>query len=293
MIIVSDTRILVTIDERARLVMALLAASGWPEREQAEQAHAVHFHSKQTRQYVRHSSDHQAVILLDQLLDGGLSLAELFTAVLRCRWPELVPTEPLPGPLIDESWLRATAEFYEDSALGSFWAEHQDPWHEAQKDLTAIFQDSQIIRFLSQLLDQPLSRSIMVVPSVVYPMLNPVMAETNRSVFFILPPAKAWGESPPWPFGEDPGWVIAQSCWHLSAYFMADTLSRLDEKNQALLRHAAVTLCLEQEFDEAEAMAYLVRSRKEHNLPQLSLVTEDLREYLAMPESHSLLDIVP
>ncbi len=289
----SDARVIVTVDERIRLVMALLAASDWPEREQAEQTHAVHIHSKQTRQHVRQFQDHPAVVRLQQLLDGGSSLTELFAAVVRCRWPELVPVEALPDSLIDESWLGSMTDFYEDSALESFWGEHMKPWQEAQSELAAIFQDSQIIQFLGQLPDPPPVHSIVLVPSIVYPMLNPIMATTSRTIYLILPPAKAWGESPPWPFGEDPGWVIAQSCWHLSTYFMATTLSQLDETNQALLRHAAVTLCLEQEFDEAEAMAYLVRSKKEYGLPQLPLVTEGLRDYLAAPAGRSLLAIIP
>ena len=52
-----------------------------------------------------------------------------------------------------------------------------------------------------------------------------------------------------------------------------------------------MTLCLEGEFDEAEAMAYLVRSKKEHSLPKLPLVVEELRDYLAAPKSRSLADL--
>jgi hypothetical protein len=107
----------------------------------------------------------------------------------------------------------------------------------------------------------------------------------------ILPPAKAWGESPPWPFGEDPGWVIAQSCFYLVHHFLADTLAQMNETQGGLLTYAAVTLCLEKEFDEAEAMTYLVQKKKEQNLPRLPLAVELLRNYLAEPGEHSLLEL--
>ena len=42
MIIVSDIRANIVVDDRARLVMAILSVSDWPAIEQAQQPHAVH-----------------------------------------------------------------------------------------------------------------------------------------------------------------------------------------------------------------------------------------------------------
>jgi hypothetical protein len=281
----------VKIDDRVRLLMAVLAASDWPEWEQTQATHAVHQHSKQTRHFVREFGAHAAVTGLNRALANDVTLDELFTAALRCSWPSFEPFEPLPDALGDGTWVSTLTEFYQATSLDRFWAEHETAWDTAQTDLVAIFEGSQIIPFLNQLRNTPLSRSITITPSIVYPMLVPVMAETATSLFFVLPPAKAWGESPPWPFGEDPGWVMAQTCWHLSTQFLLEPLSKLDETRQTLLRHAVVTLCLEVEFDEGEAMAYLVRSKKEHGLPRLPLVVENLRTYLADPAGRSLLDM--
>jgi hypothetical protein len=52
-----------------------------------------------------------------------------------------------------------------------------------------------------------------------------------------------------------------------------------------------VTLCLEEEFDEAEAMTYLVQKKKEQNLPNLPLAVELLRDYLVERDGRSLLDL--
>ncbi len=269
----------VVIDERARLVTAVLAASDWPEREQAQATHAVHPHSKQVRQFVASFSEHPAVAGLNKGLAGGTAVADFFTAALRCNWPDFAPTESLPGNLAD--WTTHLPDFAAQSQLADFWAAHTQPWNEARVGLDDIFAQSQIIGFLGKLLGHPVPKPVIVMPTVTYPMLNPIVAETAVTVYFILPPAKAWGESPPWPHGEDPGWAVAQTCWHLAGHFLAETLADLDQTGQAELLHAAVTLCLENDFDEAEAMAYLVRSKKEHKLPRLPRVVEDLRDYLA------------
>ncbi len=185
--------------------------------------------------------------------------------------------------MIGASWTSSLVDFHRVTGIADFWREHASNWEEAQRDLVAIFRQTRVVSFLNRLRGQPVAGAVAVVPSIVYPMLEPVLATTAAHLYLILPPAKAWGESPPWPFGEDPPWVVAQTCWQLAAHFLAAELARLDPSNQALLQHAAVTLCLEQEFDEAEAMAYLVRTKKEHQLPQLPVVAERLRAFLSDP----------
>ncbi len=271
----------VVINERARLVTAVLAASVWPEMEQVQAPHAVHGHGKQLRQFVQSFHAHPAVVQLNTELDKGRPLTDLFTAALR--------SESSPGGLAD--WTAVLSDFAAQTKLADFWASHTEPWADARAGLETIFAQSKIMSFLEQLLGQPVSKNVAVMPTITYPMLNPVLAETADTLFLILPPAKAWGESPPWPHGEDPGWAIAQTCWHLAGYFLADTLAQVDKMESAALQHAAVTLCLENDFDEAEAMAYLVRSKKEHNLPRLPLVVEQLRDYLA-GNGRSLISVI-
>lgn len=279
----------VVIDERGRLVTAVLAASHWPEIEQAQITHAVHPHSKELKHWVRPYQNHPAVQRVNDNLGANVGLDSLFTAVLRCGWPDKMDiTAPPEGA---QDWIKSLADFAVQSQLLDFWAEHTAPWEEARTGLVAIFAQSQMMAFLGKLLGHAVPKNVAIMPTVTYPMLNPVLAETDNTLFFILPPAKAWGESPPWPHGEDPGWAVAQTSWHLARHFLAGTLAELDETGQSLLCHAAVTLCLEADFDEAEAMAYLVRSKKEHNLPRLPLVVENLRDYLA-GDGRSLISVI-
>ncbi|HEX6386218.1 MAG TPA: DUF4932 domain-containing protein [Anaerolineae bacterium] len=275
-----EASVMVKIDERARLVAAVLAASNWPEREQAQLAHAVHPHAKQTRQFTRQFGDHPAVQAINEALQNDIAIDEPFTAALRGRWPDFALLESLSQAWQSETWVQALADFARETAIGRFWTEHEGIWAEALSDLQNIFRDSQLVPFLSQLQGQAITQSIAIMPNLVYPALITVLATTAEKLFLLLPPPKAIGESPPWPYREDSGFVLAQACDRLAGHLMAAELARLGATQQVYLKRAAVTLFLEQEVDEAEAMAYLVRSKKEHNLPQLPLMVEQLRQRL-------------
>ncbi len=259
--------------ERARWMMALLAASDWPEMEQAIETHAVHPHAKQTRQQVAGQASHPAAQWVNEALAAGQTAEALFTAVLH-------PTPPIP-----------LTDFQEAAHLPEFWAGHADIWQAAQDDLTAIFRGSPLPEFLARLGGQPVSQPIVVMANLVYPALTAVLAPTPDALTLLLPPPKAVGESPPWPYGEDPGWVQAMACRRLLQHHLADTLAERDETQQALLLHAATTLYLEQAIDEGEAMAYLVRSKKQHKLPTLPLVLEELRGYLGGENGRELASV--
>jgi hypothetical protein len=260
---VSDSRVEIVIDDTLRLVTAVLAAGDWPNLEQAQLTHAVHPHAKKMRQFVAGYKIHPAVIWTNQVIKRGESLDDVFTAVFQNVQQE------------------AFEDFQTDTRLQAFWQEHAADWNEAQSDLTRIFVESRLPVFLHQISDDPISQTIRIMPNLVYPSLAPILVSDFDTLTLIQPPPKAVGESPPWPYGEDPGWVQANVCRRLVQFALADTLEMLPEDQQALLTHAAVTVYLETAVDEGEAMAYMVRSKKQHSLPTLPLVVERLRDYLA------------
>jgi hypothetical protein len=259
---VSNSQVEIVIDDRLRLITAVLAAGNWPDIEQAQLTHAVHPHAKQTRQYVANAAAHPAVIWTNQVIEHGESLDDVFTAV----------SQNIQQEIFDD--------FQKVTKIEPFWQEHTADWDEAQNDLTNIFQDSQLPTFLNQISDEPITKTIRIMPNLIYPVLFPVLVSGSDALTLILPLPKAVGESPPWPYGEDPGWVHANACRRLVQFALANTLETLPDDQQALLTHAAVTLYLETAVDEGEAMAYMVRSKKQHNLPTLPLVVEALRDYL-------------
>ena len=127
-------------------------------------------------------------------------------------------------------------------------------------------------------------------PNLVYPALQTVLASNEKTLLLLLPPPKAVGESPPWPYDEDAPWVVATVCQQFGTRLMADQLADLDKSKRTLFLHAATTLCLEATFDEPEAYAYLLRMKKEYDLPTLPEVVEQLRLYLT-GEVDNLADI--
>jgi hypothetical protein len=276
----SDITIL--IDDRARLVTAVLAAGRWPQIEQARLTHAVHPHAKQTQQFVQRLAEHRAVTAINDALAANTPLASFFSTALRASWGSFIAREPLPesDTFDTAAWLKMLPDFGEKSGLSVFWAAHQPAWEEAMSDLKAIFFDTPLARFLAQLRHQALDQQIAIMPNIVYPALQPVLAETAETVYLLLPPPKAVGESPPWPYDEDPGWVLERACHTLMDHFMADILSQFNSNQQRLLKYAAATLFLEEAIDETEANGYLIRTKKQHDLPRLPAAVTELRQWL-------------
>ena len=56
--------------------------------------------------------------------------------------------------------------------------------------------------------------------------------------------------------------------------------------------HAAAALLLEMDMDELEAQSYLIRIRREHRLPDLPKVVENLRTFVIEGNGRSLADIL-
>ena len=253
----SEQYLEVTIDERIRTATALLAASDWPAMEQTITPHAVHPHSKQTMHYLEPYKSDAVVTELNAALGATGGMEGLFETA--------VSTNP-------------HTAFATAANLPTFWASHADAWDEATTDLKAIFDGTPIVGAIATLTGVEISKPVILVPTIVYPLLAPVVVENTERIFIILPPAKAWGESRPWPFADDPGWAMAQVAFYLSQHLLRDESAQMDETDGLVRLHAIVVLCLEKEMNDAEAMAYLVRTKKEQKLPQLMGAVEAMRE---------------
>jgi hypothetical protein len=291
LIIVSDSNLKVVVDDRVRLGTAVLAASDWPKYEQRQLAHAVHPHAKQTRQWVSGGDLHPAALMVNQSLQLGWPIDLMFWALLRLEPVALTPLEPLPSAWDDAIWRDYLQDFRQNKQVVDFFARHDDVWQAARNDLEQIFAGSPLLSFLAQITDLPLDRHVTIMPNLVYPALTAVFAPTTPAYYLLLPPPKAVGESPPWPYREDPSWVHVQTCRCLLAYMLEDTFKVLDPSQQALLSHAATTVYLEQAMGGGEAAAYLARSKKQHNLPGLPSAIETLRDYLDAPSEHNLTEL--
>ena len=175
----SNAQVEIIIDESLRLVTAVLAASEWPTIEQAQLTHAVDPHAKQTRQFLAGYATHPAVIWVNQVIERGESLDDVFTAVSQNVQQD------------------AFADFKTRTGIEAFWQEHAAAWNEAKNDLTSIFENSQLPAFLNQISDDPITQTIRIMPNLVYPALSPVLVSGFDTITLLPPLPKAVGESPP------------------------------------------------------------------------------------------------
>ncbi len=130
----------------------LLAASELADAEQAQLTHAVHPQAKQVRHFVQPFASHPAVSGANEALLNGVPLTDLFSAALRCTWPDFTPTLALPNVLKINDWVQSLADFARETSIESlFWAPQTAVWQEAQAALQTIFPDDRLLRALGQL----------------------------------------------------------------------------------------------------------------------------------------------
>lgn len=273
----------VSLDNRVRLLAAVLATSHWPEREQAQAPHAVHTQSKLTKLAMSAAFPEPpaATATVNEALAAGVGLGDLFTAALCGRWPDFWEEEPLPPSLANSQLFLHLADCAAQVELEiGLWAEQAAVWQEAQTDLQAIFANTPLPDFLGRALGRSFTKPIIIVPTLVYPMLHSVVAETANTLTLIIPPPKAWGESPPWPYRDGHDVVLAETCRELLHHLLAEDLKTRSTHEVELLKHAAATLFLEEALTDGEGMSYLVRAKRQYSLPELPATVERLRPLL-------------
>ncbi|MEM7117305.1 MAG: hypothetical protein AAF614_33030 [Chloroflexota bacterium] len=253
------SEIVIGLDPQIRLIGLALAASSWPQREQAVLTHAVHPHAKRARQWLQVAKANAAIVSLDEQLANGASLALLYEK-----------------GLVDEAWRGQLAGFAAETAvLTNFVPAHEAVWETAVAELRDIVVVDKLADFLHRLCRETAVPPIYIHPNLLYPALTPVLAKTETAWHLLVPPPKAVGESPPWPYAEDPGWVVAQLC----AALLPGLLSIPAEPDGWL--HALTAVCLGELVDDFEAQAYTLRSKKQHKLPHLPQMVAQVEAYLA------------
>lgn len=90
----------VRLDDRVRLMSAVLAATDWPLKSQTRKPHGTHLHARSTRKFLEVVKNHPAVQSMQGLLDQNAPLEAFFTFALQLKWPDL-EMSPLP------TWVRS------------------------------------------------------------------------------------------------------------------------------------------------------------------------------------------
>lgn len=297
----------VKLDDRIRLMSALLAATDWPDKAQARKPHGTHAHARATRKHLADFKNHEAVQILQSFLNKNAPLEAMFTLVTRLSWPEL-KSDNLPS-WVPPRWPKALLDFYERADLAGWWKKEEFAWHKSVSEATKMFSTVQFHPFLKKLLGD-VQEGLVFVPNVAYPTDQEVGIRLGRNLVCIAPPRLAWGDSPPWPFDEDPVHIYRAALTQygrllLVAYLHAHP-ERLAEASQSplpvsdqyqalvpkwedqfinLFMAGAVAIFLEDHVSQAEANAFVLMERKVHGMALLPGVVSVTRRYIAELES--------
>lgn len=299
-IVLSDVE--VTLDDRVRLLSALLAASRYPDEIQKTHLHGTHMHARRTQKQLSGFSEHPAVIILQNLLQNSVPLTYLFKYMLMVDPISLLAdTHP---DWIPVDFGRHLRDFAEKAKLSTWWQQEQSEWSKSFTDCEEIFATIQLKPFLEQFIG-PVLDTFLFMPNIGYPTNEEVSFRVQDKLFAIIPPRLAWGESPPWPFDEDPTHAIRAALISYGRVLMLEFLRMnkddLDprelpplpiddamiaafpswqEQFTELFVTGATAIYLEDYISKQEADAYVLMERKVRGLTILPSVVSVLRNYL-------------
>lgn len=308
----------VRLDDRIRLMSAVLAATDWPDKAQERQPHGTHAHSRATRKYLEPFKKHEAVQAMQSLLTQGAPLEAMFTFAVQMSWPGLELAEP--PHWVPSHWNVQLRDFYEKANLAKWWKDEEVVWKNSVTESDKMLKGISLKPFLKPFLGE-ISENLVFIPNISFPTDQEVGLRHNNELLCIAPPRLAWGDSPPWPFDEDPGYIYRSAVSQFGrilmlAYLRANTdkLTTItetplpvsdqfrakyptwQEQFANLFVAASSALYLEKTISKAEANAYVLMERKTNGMVILPGMVSVLRRYQTEVEKgryKDLLDFLP
>jgi hypothetical protein len=293
----------VRIDNRVRLMSALLAMTSWPEDEQHRKPHGTHAHARGTRRLLQPMEKHSAVLILQALIDRGMPPETFFTYALQLEWPSLASTD-MPT-WVPPTFPRHLSNFYQNSGLEQWWEDEADVWDGAVRETEGLFKDPHFRELLQPFVGN-FDEALVLLPNVCYPSDTELGLLANGELCCVVPPRIAWGDNPPWPFDEDPAHVYRAALTCFASVLMGRYLDghpglidKVSKKKlpvskrfrelhptwqaqfMALLGAGLVAIYLEDHVSSQEAQAFVLMEKKASGLDELPGVISVLRRYLS------------
>lgn len=298
------TDITVKLDDRARLLSAVLAVTSFPEQAQRLKPHGTHAHARATRKQLQAYSQHPAVQATQHMLDQKTPLEAIYALVMLLRWPDMsVAALPSWSPPRYNLLLR---DFYEETQLTDWWSQEAAPWDKAVVEAGNVLHGLRFRPFLKPFLGD-IEQRLVFMPNISYPTDSDIGFQMGEELVCIAPPPLAWGDSPPWPYDEPT--MIAHSYRTvmtvygrslLTNYLRAHaeqvaevTQTEMPLTEQFKARHptwedqfmtlflsAVVAMYLEDYVDEKEYRAYVLMEKKARGMTNLPGTVNVLRRYL-------------
>ncbi len=308
--------ITVKIDDRVRLLSSLLAATRFPEDEWKRNPHGSHLHARATRKRLAQFTEHPSVAMLQAQLEQQISLESLFTAFLNLELADFSFHDASIFPADFDKQLQA---FFTDAGLQAWWESEHD-WRQGADDMNRLLNGMALKDFFRPFFGE-IPETLVLMPNILYPSDQEITLRFEDQLIVIVPPRVAWGESPPWPYGEDPAHVYRAAIQNFGIVLMHEYLGKHAEAlaqaaqtplplNDAikalyptweaqftvLFCAAAVALYLEDHVNVREANAFALMERKTRGIDILPAAISVLRRYrgdLATGKYRELADFLP
>jgi hypothetical protein len=298
----------VRIDDRVRLIGALLAASRYPDVAQSRKKHGLHACARATRKRLAELASHRAV----QATDAGLaeaSLESLFTAAMTLD-PATLRLRPGAAAArsrdsMADDWL----DFAEQASVRALWQEQAEAWERSAAEAERALGDAALRTFLSGYFG-PIDAPFVLVPNISFPADQTLGLAAPDALMAVVPPRPAWGDSPPWPFDDDPAYVLGAAVAAFSRVLLwqelrGRTLESSGRLNAELpvsatfrklypgetdqfvqvISAGLVAVYFEDHLSAQEASAYLLMEKRQRGLELLPAAMQTLREYRASPKA--------
>lgn len=297
--------VLVKLDDRVRLMSAVLAATDFPEKSQQRKPHGTHAHARATRKYLSDYGQHPAIKMTQTLLDQGTPLEALFTLAMRYNLPDMRLNGDVP------TWLPAgygdqLREFYLAADIEGLWRKERQVWDKALAEVQRVFGSANFKTFLQPFVDD-IAENLVFIPNISYPTDRELGLRLDNQLICIAPPPLAWGDSPPWPYDEDT--MLMHSFKVSLVQYGRLILTKMLRENAEQVREAAeielplndqfraqfptweeqfvelfvtavVAMYLEAHLNEAEYKSFMLMERKVRGMNILPGTVSVIRRYL-------------
>lgn len=299
----SQSDITVKLDDRVRLMSAVLAATRYPEASQRRKPHGTHIHARMTAKHLAHLRDHGAAAGMQHLLDQRAPLEALFSLAMLMEWPELT-LESLPR-WAPANWDDNLGDFYANADLTAWWRDENPAWQKSVSDTTNVLKNMQLKPFLEPFVGT-ITENLVFMPNISYPTDQELALRVGNTLVCIVPPRLAWGDSAPWPYDEDPVYVFKSAITQYGRMLLLPLLrahqDKVDEAAKTplpvgdqvkalfpawedqfitILLSAMVAIYLEDHVSKSEANSYIMMECKVRGTTVLPGVISVLRRYLS------------
>jgi hypothetical protein len=295
----------VRVEDRIRMMSTLLALTTWPEQEQAFKPHGVHIHCRNLRSALSAAENHPAVVILQELMESGYSLDQIFSFINAISWPGIRARSDEVPAWAPADWSVQMREFMHSFRVKDIWDKDKQAWAQAQEQAGKALDTGDPGGLLGCIFG-PQDVEWHFSPNLSYPTADTIGFRSGKQLMAVCPPPVAWGNNPPWPYDDNPAdtYRDAFSTYArilLTEFLEADTDSRelilanrLPVPNTFLARYpnlldqfsvvfigGLTSLALEQTHGKAESASYTMMTHKAHGFQILPAVVDVLNHYLA------------